>query len=274
MNLLQRLVRSNSPKLERPFQAMVGYALQRSGFSSRLNLRRARFNVPFFAHSNMALTYWTNPDVVDRAEEFAYEFLKPGGVMIDAGANIGCVSAASALAVGDTGRVYSIEAHPQTYSNLLETIRINRFQNITALNVAVGSKPGTLSFTNEKRKDDVNRVSTGGGTSDIQVPCITLNSLRRDLEIDRVDLLKLDVEGYEMEVLRGATELLPYVDCIYVEILDHTLRRFGSSAEELKRHLKDAGFSCWRFRDDPLNAVAFSNRVSPAKWQSQLEAMS
>ena len=269
MNLLQRIVRSNSPKLERPFQAMVGYALQRTGFSSRLQLRRSRYTVPFFPKSNMALTYWVKPDVIDRAEEFACDYLKPGANMVDVGANIGCVSAASSLAVGETGRVCSIEAHPQTFLNLQETIRVNGFTNVTALNVALGSRAGTVCFTDEKRKDDNNRVSLTGATG-IEVPCMTLTELLRQQQINHVDLMKLDVEGFEMEVLRGAIEVLPHIDCLYVEILDHTLRRFGSSAEELKTFLRSQGFQCFQFHGDSSNAVCFSPRVSPERWKNQL----
>jgi FkbM family methyltransferase len=269
MNLLQRIIRSDSPKLERPFHAMVGYALQRTGFSSKLQLRRSRYTVPFFPKSNMALTYWVKPDVIDRAEEFACEYLKPGATMVDVGANIGCVSAASSLAVGDSGRVCAIEAHPQTFRNLQETIRVNGFTNVTALNVALGSRSGTVCFTDEKRKDDNNRVSLTGATG-IEVPCVTLSALLKEQSISHVHLMKLDVEGFEMEVLRGAVDVLSAVDCLYVEILDHTLRRFGSSAEELKSFLRSHGFQCFQFHGDSSNAVCFSPRVSPERWKSQL----
>ena len=87
MNLLQKLARSESPKLKRPFRALWGYALQNSGFSERIQLKRSQYTIPFFARSNMALTLWVDPNHVDRAEEFVYDFLTPGDTLIDVGAH-------------------------------------------------------------------------------------------------------------------------------------------------------------------------------------------
>jgi FkbM family methyltransferase len=270
MNLLQRIARSDSPKLERPFRAFFGYMLQSAGWSDGIRLKRFQYQVPFFCRSNVALTLWVNPNVVDRAEEFAYDFLRPGDTVVDVGANIGCVTAAASLAVGDQGRVISVEAHPRTFRYLQKTIAINSCcSNVTPLNVAVGSKPGMLSFSDEKRKDDNNRVSLSEDTG-IRAPCRPLADILSEQAVDHVRLLKVDVEGFEMEVLRGAESILPNVDCLYVEVLEHTLNRFGSSANELIDFLEGHGFRCYRFKDDDLNLVAFSAGESLQRWQAEL----
>ncbi len=269
MNLLQRFARSESPKLERPFRAFCGYVVQGTGLSDRIRLKRSNYSVPFFSHSNVALTLWVNPDVIDRAEEFVYDFLKPGDTLIDVGANIGCVTAAGALAVENTGHVYSIEAHPRTFSHLLKTVEINNYSNVTCLQVALGAEAGTVSFTDEPRKDDNNRVSSNVRTG-IQVECIPLAKVFEQHNIDHAALLKVDVEGFEMQVLKGAESILHKVDCLYIEVLEHTLKKFGSSAAELIAFLRSHGFDCYHFRDDQSNVVAFSPGVSCARWQSEL----
>ena len=272
MNLLQRIIGSDSPKLEKPFKAFAGYLLQGSGLSVRIHLKRSQYTVPFFAKSNVALTLFVNPDVIDRAEEFVYDFLKSGDTLIDVGANIGCVTAAGSLAVGDSGRVFSIEPHPQTFLHLQQTVQINHCTNVICLNVALGADAGIVRFTDEKRKDDNNRVSLDNSEG-MQVPCVTLASLIEEHRLARVAMLKIDVEGFEMHVLRGAESVLNRVDCLYVEVLEHTLQKFGSSGAQLIGLLRSHGFTCYHFKDDRSNVVAFAGHVSSGKWQQELVAV-
>lgn len=272
MNLLQRIIGSESPKLEKPLKAFAGYLLQGSGLSDRIHLKRSQYTVPFFAKSNVALTLFVNPDFIDRAEEFVYDFLKSGDTLIDVGANIGCVTAAGSLAVGDSGRVFSIEPHPQTFLHLQQTVQINHCTNVICLNVALGEDTGVVRFTDEKRKDDNNRVSLDSSAG-MQVPCVTLASLIDEHRLARVAMLKIDVEGFEMHVLRGAESVLNRVDCLYVEVLEHTLQKFGSSGAELIGLLRSHGFSCYHFKDDRSNVVAFAGHVSSGKWQKELVAV-
>ena len=272
MNLLQKIARSESPKLERPFKALWGYFLQGTGFSERMTLRRSQYTVPFFAKSNMALTLWVNPNVVDRAEEFVYDFLKRGDTLIDVGANIGCVTAAGSLAVGPHGQVLSIEPHPQTYKHLQKTVAINHCDNVMCLNVSLGSEPGVLNFTNEPRKDDNNCVALNAD-SGITVPCVTLSSLVEEHVASRIAVMKIDVEGFEMQVLQGAVSILGKVDSIYIEVLEHMLQKFGGSSAAVYSLLQSHGFRCFYFKDDRSNVVAFASHVSIGEWQRELVAI-
>lgn len=269
MNLLQRLTRSESPKLKRPFKALWGYALQSTGLSERIQLKRSQYMIPFFVKSNMALTLWVDPNHVDRAEEFVYDFLKLGDTLIDVGANIGCVTAAGSLAVGETGHVFSVEPHPQTFKHLQKTIAINHCTNVTSLNIALGAKAGIVNFTDERRKDDNNCVALNAD-SGIKVPCRTLTSLVNEHSISRIAVMKIDVEGFEMQVLQGAAAVLHTVDSIYIEVLEHTLQKFGSCSAEVFKLLQAHGFRCYYFKDDRSNVVAFAQHVALREWQSEL----
>ena len=124
----------------------------------------------------MALTLWVNPSVIDRAEEFVYGFLKPGDTFIDVGANIGCVTAAGSLAVGENGAVFSVEPHPQTFKYLQKTVELNNCRNVKIFNTALGAEAGVVNFSDERRKDDSNCVAKNSA-SGIRVPCTTLASL-------------------------------------------------------------------------------------------------
>jgi len=273
MNLLQKLAHSESPKLKRPFRALWGYVLQNSGFSERIQMKRSQYTIPFFAKSNMALTLWVEPNHVDRAEEFVYDFLKPGDTLIDVGANIGCVTAAGSLAVGETGHVFSVEPHPQTFKHLQKTIAINHCTNVISLNIALGAEAGIVNFTDERRKDDNNCVALNA-ESGIKVPCRTLTSLVDEHSISRIAVMKIDVEGFEMHVLRGAEAILPKIDSIYIEVLEHTLQKFGSCSTEVFKLLQSHGFRCYYFKDDRSNVVAFAHHVALRDWQSELVPIS
>jgi FkbM family methyltransferase len=273
MNLLQKIIRSDSPKLKQPFRALCGYALQNSGCSERIRLKRAQYTVPFFAKSNMALTLWVDPDVVDRAEEFIDSVLKPGDTLIDVGANIGCVTIAGSIAVGEKGRVFSVEPHPRTYQHLQKTVAINHCRNVTTLNVALGSKSGVVNFTDERRRDETNHVAVGSDYG-IEVPCIPLSSLVEQYSISRISALKIDVEGFEMHVLGGAEAILNRVDCICIEALDHTLQKFESSADSVLSFLRSHRFRCFYFKDDRNNIIGFAPHVPLNDLQKDLTAIS
>jgi len=272
MNLLQKLAHSESPKLKRPFRALWGYVLQNSGFSERIQMKRSQYTIPFFAKSNMALTLWVEPNHVDRAEEFVHDFLKPGDTLIDVGANIGCVTAAGSLAVGETGHVFSVEPHPQTFKHLQKTIAINHCTNVTSLNIALGAEAGIVNFTDESRKDDNNCVALNAD-SGIKVPCRTLASLVPEHSISRIAVMKIDVEGFEMHVLRGAEAILHKVDSIYIEVLEHTLQKFGSCSAEVFKLLQAHGFRCFYFKDDRSNVVAVASHIPLGEWQQELVAI-
>lgn len=272
MNLLQKITRSESPKLRRPFKALWGYALQSTGLSERIQLKRSQYTIPFFAKSNMALTLWVDPNHVDRAEEFVYDFLKPGDTLIDVGANIGCVTAAGALAVGEAGHVFSVEPHPQTFRHLKKTVAINHCTNVTCLNIALGAEAGVVNFTDEPRKDDNNCVALNAEAG-IRVPCVTLTSLVEEHSISKIAVMKIDVEGFEMQVLQGAEAILNKVDSIYIEVLEHTLQKFGSCPAAVFKLLQSHGFRCFYFKDDRSNVVAFASHVPLREWQQELVAV-
>lgn len=270
MNLLQKLTGSESPKLKRPFRALSGYAIQATGISEKFQVHCLHYKIPFYAKSNVALTLWVNPGVVDRAEEFVYGFLKPGDTFIDVGANIGCVTAAGSLAVGANGTVLSVEPHPQTFKYLQKTVELNDCRNVKIFNTALGAEIGVVNFSDERRKDDSNCVAMDS-ESGIRVPCTTLSSLVEEQSASRIALLKIDVEGFEMQVLQGAEKILRCVECIYIEVLEHTLQKFETSTTDVLELLKSHGFKCYYFKDDRSNVVAVTENVQLGNLQNELE---
>ena len=272
MNLLQRLAHSDSPKLRHPFRSAVGYALQRSGFSARFKIARNGYELPFFQFSNLALTLWSAPEWNDPAEKFAARWLKPGGVVVDAGANIGTFTATAATCVGPHGRVHAFEPHPASFSALLQTVQMNRFANVECHHAALSDKTGTLRISNLGRKDDNNHIveQTFGG---IDTPALTLADFIARENFTRIDFLKIDVEGHELAVLKGLGKHAGKVACMHIEVLPQTLARFGSNVSDITGWLKEAGFALFRFAGDADNLVAINKSANVDKTCPDLEPL-
>lgn len=140
--------------------------------------------------------------------EIVSETLEPGMTFVDIGAHLGYFSLLAASRVGPTGHVYSFEPAPPSRELLLKSIaRNNLGQIITVIPGAVKEAPGQISFILE---DDalLNRIADSGpGPGRITVEAFSLDSYFSGLGFPRVDLIKVDVEGHELDVFRGMTEL-------------------------------------------------------------------
>ena len=256
MPLLNTLLRSDSPKLARPVKGLVGFVMQKSHLFQNVRIRRDGYLLPFHSGSNVALTYWIVPELVDPTEVFVRSLLRPGDVFVDVGANVGTISALAAGLVGETGRVVAIEPHPTTFAYLQRTISSNELKNVVCLERACGSAAGVTGLTNQRRKDDNNRVDAAG--SGLSVRVTTLASVLRDLSLDSVSLLKIDVEGFEGAVLRGLADEASRVAALYVEVIEANTQRFGDSVSSITTMLQTLGFSCFRSAADATNLVALT----------------
>ena len=147
--------------------------------------------------------------------EYVRRALKPGDIFIDVGANIGYYSVLASGLVGNTGKVFSIEAHPRIYNQLSANISRNQRQNVTLINAAAGSSRGELPIflgpeTNFGHTTTVQTLAERDGLRfDGKIPCDTLESLVGTNTLYRSRLIKIDVEGAEHSVLSTIFSSLP-----------------------------------------------------------------
>jgi FkbM family methyltransferase len=159
-------------------------------------------------------------------------YLKKGNTVIDVGANIGTITLLMSRLVGNEGRVLTFEPSKRFFNYLQENIKLNRFTNIESHNLALGSCEENL-FLNEDRGDDTNFFIQRVSTKEEHVPTQVrpLDSFTEDIKF--IDFLKIDVEGFEEQVLSGAEKTLQKTKIIYLEFSPANLSLTGASEKNV-----------------------------------------
>jgi FkbM family methyltransferase len=169
---------------------------------------------------------------------FVLHFLRKDDLFVDIGANIGSYTVLAGGHVGAT--VVSIEPVPQTFEHLKRNIAINHIgDHVLVYNFALGNEKGHISFTSTL--DTMNHVATGTEINTIEVPVDTLDSV---LEKEKEPvLLKIDVEGFETNVLNGANATLDKKElkAIIIE-LNGSGTKYGYDESLLHEKLISAGY--------------------------------
>jgi FkbM family methyltransferase len=158
-------------------------------------------------------------------ERVLRRFLAPGSVFVDIGANVGWHTALASSAVGVDGQVYAVEPNPDNARLIAHTIERNRLSNVHLVPIALSESTGFAAFRSA--------IGSNGGflnhdERDSLDPSVTIVPTIRfdDLHIPRVDVVKIDVEGAEPIVFRGATETIER---------DHPIIIFEFSCEMTER---------------------------------------
>jgi FkbM family methyltransferase len=144
------------------------------------------------------------------------QFLKPGMVAVEVGANIGAHTVFLAQRVGPTGHVLAFEPQRVVYQTLCANLALNSITNVRAWNAAVGAAAGEIVVPSLDYRQERNYggLGLGGYAHGERVPLLTLDSL----QLPACHLLKIDVEGMEEAVLEGARETVRRLKPIlYVE---------------------------------------------------------
>jgi FkbM family methyltransferase len=242
----------------RPLRFLMSRLLMITPWSKRLSVQRDGYALGFFSTS-LSAAMWADRDFRADEERFIRGLLLPGDVVIDAGANIGNIALASAVAVGSSGRVLAIEPHPRIFSYLKANIARNGARQIDAVQCALGDEEGTVHFSN-RRSDDQNAITPDG---EIEVPLRRLDDIA---PAGKIALLKVDVEGHEYFVFKGAANTLRRTEVVFFEYVP---RLADASCTELPwQPLLDQGFLIYEKRQDTLRPA-----MLPPKMETMLIAL-
>ncbi len=181
------------------------------------------------------------------------DVLKPGDVVVDIGANIGYYALMEARAVGKAGQVYAIEPVPANMAMLKRNIKLNGYKNIKTFALAIGggnkkeyiylaTKSNLSTLTkNESDKMDL-RIK-----DKVPVQVVTLDTFLKDKKFP--DVIRMDVEGYETEIIKGMKSILTRLRplkifmelhcCLLPDLGLGILREFEESGFKMKKFFRD-----------------------------------
>jgi FkbM family methyltransferase len=186
--------------------------------------------------------------------------VQPGDTAFDIGANIGIYSVLLSRLCGPTGRVWAFEPVPDTYWRLRETLALNRCENVIPAQSAICEESGSVRMNLfEPQFSEWNtlgmptmRALDGSPilpSQSVEVPAHALDQFCDAERIERINFLKVDVEGFELSVFRGARRLLQErrVDYICFEISKEPLKGAGIKSRRVFEALETRGYFAYRF---------------------------
>jgi FkbM family methyltransferase len=170
--------------------------------------QRYRMRLSWQAHTACVLGIY-EPKVIGALREH----LRVGDTCLDVGGHVGYLTLLMARLVGPGGRVVAFEPIPETFAALRENVSLNHLENVRLENTAVGEQEGMISLFCDAAQElswtpsvSAHRVP-GNQIKEISVPVLSLDSFLESSSL-RPKLVKIDVEGAELEVLRGARKML------------------------------------------------------------------
>jgi len=211
----------------------------------RIDTPNGKFLIDPFSHFGRELAI--TGDYEPQMRKTILHYLKPGDTFVDLGANEGFFSVQAAAICGSQGRVLAIEPQNRLLHTLRENLRLNEIGCVTVINVAVSDRPGTAMLY---LSPDIN--TGGSGLTNATrypvraqpTPLRTLSQVLDESGVDRVDFMKVDIEGFEWEMLAGAAEVFSThrVRAMAMEIHESLLHRRGLDAGEILRKLEAFGY--------------------------------
>lgn len=198
---------------------------------------------------------------------FLAGFLQPGMSVIDIGANEGLYALFFRKRVGPQGHVIAIEPSARELQQLKKNLRINGFADVEVIASAMGAKPARAQLSvAESRHAGFNALGAIAApwvnfVSQVEVPVTTLDLLAEARTWPRIDLIKMDIEGSELNALRGARALLERDrPVLLLEADDESLSLRGASLTELLDWLAARDYEAMDFSDADGSPVSLGAR--------------
>jgi FkbM family methyltransferase len=222
--MIQKLVRSASVRLV--------------GVLARVGVHQLPLFDKIFLPLYSAYKTYFEAGPVDRLQEF----VPPGSLVIDVGANVGFFSVRFANWVGDSGKVISIEPEDRNCHILLAALGRRGLSNRVHLLKAVAAAAAGTMFLEINPLHPADHKLSRDGTG-LPVTAVTLDDLVEDEGHLRPALVKIDVQGAEMMVLKGANGILKDArPALFVELHEEGLNKFGTSVSAILEHLSGYGY--------------------------------
>ncbi|MBN9349750.1 MAG: FkbM family methyltransferase [Chitinophagaceae bacterium] len=217
--------------------------LYQLGTFRKCSLQNIKFSVDV-SETNGHATYF---GISDTAQSKLLSIMKEGMTVYDIGANIGTFALQFAGRVSKTGNVIGFEPGPYTYKQCLKNISLNHFNNILIFNEGLGESQSIAALYNvNPHNRGMQRLLADDNTDSYDKEIVQINTLDNKIETAQLphpDVIKIDVEGYELKVLRGARQtLVKHKPVLFIELDDDNLKEQKNSAIEMISFLKELGY--------------------------------
>ncbi len=203
------------------------------------------FYLPPKSHGVGTMMIYAVRELYEKELAHLRNFISPGMVVVDGGANYGIYSLAAARLVGPAGRVFSFEPGLESFSVLRKNIELNCLHNVRAFRAALADKEGTAPLYHSGRGPNsfsLARPEHGSCGSEV-VATLPLNQVLRQEKAEQVGLIKLDVEGAEELALRGALPVIAsFRPCVILEINPRASQGLGLGPFGAWELLENAGY--------------------------------
>jgi FkbM family methyltransferase len=181
---------------------------------------------------------------------FLLHYLRPEDIFFDIGANVGTYTILAGKVVGS--QCLAVEPIPKSYCKLMDNIFLNRIQDrVTSLNIGLGRSKEKLCFSTDWDTENrvLNKDEINGNHVEVEV-----RPLDDICEQRRPTMIKIDVEGFESEIVAGGVETFacPELNVVFMELRGHG-KRYGFDEIVLDKHMREIGFSAWIY--DPLHRI-------------------
>jgi len=182
--------------------------------------------------------------------------LKPGSIFIDIGAHIGYFTLLAAKLVGSKGRVYAFEPEPKNHELLSKNVKENGYQNVSVIKKCVSSRCGLVDFFISKDSGTHStKIATGKKTISESV---TLDKFCRDRKISKIDLIKIDIEGGEINSFDGMKNVVKKSRSVKLiaEYVPSYIEKSGNTPKIFMDKLCDIGMrKFYLISDDRISMV-------------------
>lgn len=176
--------------------------------------------------------------------EYCDRLVTKGDVVMDCGANQGIYACAFGALVGPLGRVYAFEPQAYAVEALRRNIKLNGFTQVSVEQVAISNANGTAILDVSSGPVFASIVESKGGTETISVPTLSLTSFAKRVDVGRLDLIKIDIEGAEYDALVGAGRIIArFKPTIVVEATG------GDRWDAIVKLLTSYGYAMYCFSD-------------------------
>jgi FkbM family methyltransferase len=218
---------------------------------------------PTYEYVFTDLAKWRDPFesyIADTKEHWLQHYTpQQGDIVVDVGAGRGEDTLTFSRAVGPTGRVVAIEAHPLSFALLKSFCHLNQLSNVAALHVALMDRPGIVTIAESQSSWQENAVNPDSSEAGISVSAVTFDELCQKHKINNIAFLKMNIEGAESHALLGMKAMMPNIRQICVAC--HDFRADLGHGEHFRtrsfveRALKEYGFKIWSRPDDDRDYV-------------------